>query len=77
MFRFSKPDFNLMYDTVDALKSVCLTNKTITFLALDSSRHYHTAKVFGINLNHYRDRTAVLIYDMKVLFNYSLKIICF
>jgi len=38
----------------------------MTFLALDSNRHYHTAKIFGINLNHYRDKTAVLIYDMKV-----------
>lgn len=39
----------------------------MTFLALDSNRHYHTAKVFGINLNHYREKTAVLIYDLKVI----------
>lgn len=39
----------------------------MTFLALDSNYHYHTAKVFGINLKRYRERTAVVIYDMKVL----------
>lgn len=66
MFRFSKPDEAFMFDTVDELKSMCLANKSITFLVLDSNRHYHTAKVFGINLNHFRERTAVLIYDKKV-----------
>lgn len=69
MFRFSKPNFEFFYDTLQSLKSVCASNKSITFVALDSIRHYHTAKVFGINLNDYRDKTAVLIYDMKVIFN--------
>lgn len=64
-FRFSKPDEAFMFNTTDALRSVCLANKSMTFLALDSNHHYHTAKVFGINLNHYRERTAVVIYDMK------------
>lgn len=66
-FRFSKPNDTFIFNTTDALKSICLANKSVTFLALDSTRHYHTAKNFGINLNHYRDKTAVLIYDMKVI----------
>lgn len=56
-----------IYNTTDALRSTCLANKTMTFLALDSNYHYHTAKIFGINLNNYRERTAVVIYDMKVI----------
>jgi len=64
-FRFSKPNDTFLYNTSDVLNSACLANNSVTFLALDSNRHYHTAKIFGINLNHYRDRTAVLIYDMK------------
>lgn len=68
-YRFSKPDEAFMFNTTDALRSVCLANKSMTFLALDSNHHYHTAKVFGINLNHYRERTAIVIYDMKVFFN--------
>lgn len=67
LFRFSKPDDAFIFNTTDALRSSCLANKTMTFLALDSNRHYHTAKNFGINLNHYWDKTAVLIYDMKVI----------
>ncbi|XP_025207920.1 thioredoxin domain-containing protein 11 [Melanaphis sacchari] len=64
-FRFSRPDEAFIYNTTDALRSACLVNKSMTFLALDSNHHYHTAKVFGINLNHYREKTAVVIYDMK------------
>jgi len=60
-----------MYNTTDALRSACLANKSMTFLALDSNHHYHTAKDFGINLNHYRERTAVVIYDMKVIVEYK------
>lgn len=81
-YRFSKPDDAFIYNTTDALKSACLANKSMTFLALDSNHHYHTAKVFGINLNHYRERTAVVIYDMKVLLsiNYveklNMQIVC-
>lgn len=65
-FRFSKPDDAFIFNTNDALKSSCSANKSMTFIALDSNYHSHTAKVFGINLNHYRERTAVVIYDMKV-----------
>lgn len=72
VFRFSKPDDAFIYDTTDALKSACSANKTMSFLALDSNLHYHTAKDFGVNLNHYREKTAVLIYDMKVTLNYLL-----
>lgn len=67
IFRFSKPDDSFAFNTNDALKSSCLANKSMTFLALDSNYHFHTAKVFGINLNQYRERTAVVIYDMKVI----------
>lgn len=67
MFRFSKPDEAFIYNTTDELKSTCLANKSMTFLVLDSYRHHHTAKIFGINLNHFREKTAVLIYDMKVI----------
>jgi len=70
-YRFSKPDNAFLYNTTDAVRLSCSTNKTMTFLALDSNRHYHTAKNFGINLKHYRDKTAVLIYDMKVKLNLS------
>lgn len=72
LFRFSKPDEAFIYNTTDALRSACLANKSMTFLALDSNYHYHTAKDFGINLNHYRERTAVVIYDMKVLLSINL-----
>lgn len=66
MFRFTKPDEAFIFNTTDTLRSICLANKSVTFLALDSNYHHHTAKNFGINLNHYREKTAVLIYDMKV-----------
>lgn len=64
-FRFSKPDEAFIYNTTGALRLTCLANKSMTFLALDSNHHHHIAKVFGINLNNYRDKTAVVIYDMK------------
>lgn len=67
MFRFSEPRYETNAEHENVLGLACRANKTMTFIALDSKRFQHVAKGFGINLNEFRENTALLMYDKKVI----------
>ncbi|XP_050541765.1 thioredoxin domain-containing protein 11 isoform X2 [Daktulosphaira vitifoliae] len=64
-FKFSEPQYKTNVKEANVFGLACTANKTMTFIALDSKRFHHVAKGFGINLNQFRENTALLMYDKK------------
>lgn len=52
-------------DQVDDLvpNSLCRLNNTYSFFAVDSLLYSHFAAALGINLDNYKDRTTIVIFD--------------
>lgn len=55
-------------DQVDDLvpNSLCRLNNTYSFFAVDSLLYSHFAAALGINLDNYKDRTTIVIFDNTV-----------
>lgn len=50
----------------------CKTNKTLTFIAMDSLRYHHYAEKLGIDLSKRPNKTAVVILDDKMESHYIM-----
>ncbi|XP_011310287.1 thioredoxin domain-containing protein 11 [Fopius arisanus] len=55
------------------LEAACTTNKSLTFLAIDSLRYFHFAEALGIDLLRIQDKTAVVILDSAQESQYLLE----
>lgn len=58
----SKPN-----EIIDVQGLACKSNKSLSLLTMDSLLHYHFADKLGVDLTKYKDKTAAVIIDDKVV----------
>lgn len=67
---FAPPIFNVQESKLTGL--ACKTNMSLSILALDSIQHHHFAEGLGIDILNKNDRSAVVIINPAVSYNYKI-----